>query len=148
MFKRIIRVSILSICIGGLLGACSPGQKTDITPDNAGKVQLLNTFRLPESPVGEFNRCSLAFSPDGSLLAGSCSNRVPVWDVGSGKVKYTLYEGFQSQIVDCQFNTDGRTIACGGYDLVITMFNAANGKPIGSLGSVHRQCARAALPAT
>ena len=102
-----------------------------ITIENAHKVQLLRTLRIPGYQRGQLSQCSLAFNPDGSLLIGACGkNQVPIWDVQSGFLLRTLYNS-PVQIVSCVFSPDGKFIACGGFDKVVTFWNAITGEKIG-----------------
>ena len=104
-----------------------------ITVENAENIQLLRTMRIPDYKKGRISQCSLAFSPDNRLLVGACGkNQVPVWDVQSGFILRMLYDT-PEQIVACAFSQDGKTIACGGFDQTITLWNAITGEKAGSL---------------
>ncbi len=95
---------------------------------DADEVALLQTLEIPNYQRGRISQCSLDFSPDGSRLVGACGrNPVPVWDVQSGELLFTLYDGSE-QIVACDFSPNGRTIACGGFDQLISFWDAATGK--------------------
>jgi WD40 repeat protein len=50
---------------------------------------------------------SLAFSPDGRLLAGGGVINLLLWDVGSGQVK-RLYPQSSGEAVDVRFSGDGK----------------------------------------
>jgi WD40 repeat protein len=103
-----------------------------ITVETADKVQLLRTMKIPGYQRGRVSQCSLAFSPDDHLLVGACGkNQVPVWDVQSGFLLRALYDT-PEQIVSCAFSPDGKFIACGGFDKIITFWNAITGEKIGS----------------
>jgi WD40 repeat protein len=87
---------------------------------------------IPDYDEGQLSQCSLAFSPDSRLLVGACGeNRVPVWDVHSGRLVFTLYDT-PVQIVTCAFSPDGKLIACGGFDHTVTLFDATTGEAMGS----------------
>jgi WD40 repeat protein len=106
-----------------------------ITVENAGRVRLLRTLPLPGYGKGEISQCSVAFSPDGTMLAGACGiNLLPVWDVASGLVRFELYPTRQ-QNVACAFAPDGETLATGGFDQTITLWNAVTGALVRELGS-------------
>ncbi|MGB8251571.1 MAG: WD40 repeat domain-containing protein [Anaerolineaceae bacterium] len=119
------------------LGDASPLPVQElITFDNAGSVVLLRSLDIPDYLRGELSQCSLDFSPDGQLLVAACGlNAVPVWDVNSWEVRYSLYKDDPAQIVACAFSPDGKSIACGGFDNVITLWNVASGERIRELGS-------------
>jgi WD40 repeat protein len=102
-----------------------------ITAQNAEKIRLLRTMKIPNYSKGQISQCSLAFSPDGRLLVGACGkNQVPVWDVQSGFLLRMLYAA-PVQIVACAFSSDGNFIACGGFDKTVTFWNASTGEKIG-----------------
>jgi WD40 repeat protein len=99
-----------------------------ITSANASEVTLLRTLEIPGYKSGSISQCNTAFSPDGILLLGVCGqNAIPVWEIKSGKMLYTLDPG-GAQTVTCSFSPDGNTIACGGFDKNVTFWNAATGE--------------------
>jgi WD40 repeat protein len=62
-----------------------------ITFANAKDVRLLKTLPIPDFAVSSLSQCSVAFSPDGKLLSGVCyKSIVPVWDVSTGRLLFTL----------------------------------------------------------
>jgi WD40 repeat protein len=106
-----------------------------ITSENAEKTSLLLTLDIPDHLPVTASQCSVAFSPDGRLLVGSCGrNPIPVWDVQSGSILFQLYKDEPKQIVACDFSPDGSIIACGGVDKIITFWNAETGEKISEFG--------------
>jgi formylglycine-generating enzyme required for sulfatase activity len=97
-------------------------------------VRLLATLQI--RPYTFYpSQCSVAFSPDGSLLAGACGvSRVPIWDVPSLQLRHTLYDMGQ-RTVSCEFSPDGQMLACGGCDGPIGIWNPEDGEKIKDLGS-------------
>jgi WD40 repeat protein len=77
---------------------------------------------------------SLAFSPDGSRLAGVSKNNIKAWAVDSGKEVYTLPGSTQDASAVC-YSPDGQWIATGSWQDVRTLdkpgevrvWNAATG---------------------
>jgi WD40 repeat protein len=83
---------------------------------------------------------SLAFSPDGKLLASGSYLEVTLWDVQTGSVKQKL-TGFADRVVALAFNKDGKLLATGGgaptEDGEVKVFDVATGKPVVELKSGH-----------
>jgi WD40 repeat protein len=112
--------------------AGSPSSSWPISTQNADQVRLLRTLEIPGYNKARVSQCSVHFSPDGSRLVGACgSNPVPVWYVNSGKLLYSL--DTDTQVVVCDFSPNGGTIACGGFDTVITLWDAETGKKAGEI---------------
>lgn len=62
----------------------------------------------------------LDFSPDGKILAG-CGREVYLWDVKTGKLIDTL-TGHINQVYTIAFSPDGKTLASGGWDSTIIIW--------------------------
>jgi WD40 repeat protein/tRNA A-37 threonylcarbamoyl transferase component Bud32 len=67
---------------------------------------------LRSEPVGSID--SIAFSPDGSLLAVSLGPTVKLWDITEGVVRNTLACDERMGRIALVFTPDGRTLAAGG----------------------------------
>ncbi len=74
---------------------------------------------------------SLAYSPDGKILASGSYQEVIFWDADSGAVKQKL-TGFADRVVAMAFSPDGKYLATGGgaatEDGEIKIFEVADGK--------------------
>jgi WD40 repeat protein len=76
---------------------------------------------------------SLAFSPDGGLLAaaGGAPGRLGelrLWDVRSRRLVRAL-QGHRDAIYSVAFSPDGRTLAAASYDRLVSLWSVAGGAP-------------------
>lgn len=81
---------------------------------------VMATFDTRSNSVIE----SLAFSPDGLLLANGesyATNLVRLWEVDSGELLRTL-EGHESGVVDLRFSPDSLFLASGSYDGLVRLW--------------------------
>lgn len=71
---------------------------------------------------------SIAFSPDGQLLAsGSNDQTIRLWDVQTGQCLKTL-SGHSSWVQSIAFSPDGQLLASGSNDQTIRLWNAQTGQ--------------------
>ncbi|GMW00605.1 MAG: hypothetical protein AMXMBFR84_17420 [Candidatus Hydrogenedentota bacterium] len=80
---------------------------------------------------------TLAFSPDGALLAAAGgrpgrSGEIKVWNVSTGELVRTI-EGHDDNILDIAFSPDGSRLASASYDKTIGVWEVASGAQVHAL---------------
>jgi WD40 repeat protein len=113
--------------------AFSPDGKTLASAGGDGTARLWDLTQEPPAaplvlrdPGGYLT--SLAFSPDGRFLATACGElggSLTLWEVASRKI-LRRYSG-QSHPQDVAFSPDGKTLAAGGKDHQIRLWDVASG---------------------
>jgi WD40 repeat protein len=121
-----------------VLGADGGTSLWEITP----RFRLAATFGakpddpldISESPLID-RVLSLAFSPDGTLLASgggepSRSGEIIFWNVPAGTVAKALPDAHSDTVFDLEFSRDGQQLVSGGADKFVKLFDVAAGKLI------------------
>jgi len=82
--------------------------------------------RLTFKANAPYHIVSLAFSPDGKLLA-SADNTIRIWDVQTGTM--LRFGQIESKAVqNIKFSLDGKSLAAGGSDYAVRLLDVATGK--------------------
>ena len=83
---------------------------------------------------------SLAFSPDGKLLATAHDdNNARLWEIPSGNLKATL-KGHANSVMGVTFSPDGKTLATGSYDRKVKLWNIATQQEVATLEPLPGSC--------
>jgi WD40 repeat protein len=76
---------------------------------------MSNIFEGQEDFVG-----SVAFSPDGTMIASGCDDTIKLWNL-EGRLLKTFF-GHQGCVLSVAFSPDGTTIASGSDDTTIRLW--------------------------
>ena len=117
----------------------APAQTTTLpVSDSPHPSPTLKPTPLPTTPLSsrqyrrtlarhDANVTSVAFSPDGELLASADANgMVNVWRVRDGALLYSL-EAHARAVTDVTFSPDGRNLVSGGKDGFVKLWLAKSG---------------------
>jgi len=110
---------------GSRLAAAIGGNGVYIWDSHTG-AQLVNWQIPSDNPDEAWPLCAMAFSPDGSLLAGMNMDEVFLWNATDGRLERTLNPNGGSDPCGLDFSQDGRILAAA-HGQRLTLWNVNDG---------------------
>ena len=130
---RLARRAVVDAGVGEISGACfSPdGERLAIASfEDAVRIWDLRTLRqtqLIRSPLGMI--WGVEYSPDGSLLALWGEEGLGLWGTDSE----SFVRSNRTRLLVARFSPDGRTLATGGWDGTIKLWDVSTGEELHSV---------------
>ena len=90
-------------------------------------------FGLPDGAIARFGKGSIrgiTYSPDGTQIAVSTFNGVWIYDARTGEERNLLTGKDEERFVSAAYSSDSKTIATGGVDGRVQLWNTSTGKTI------------------
>ena len=117
----------------------SPDGKTLVSLDNTARIWDVTSHKLLNTLLGKMSIASVAYSPDGSILAcGTYDNTIHLFETDTWQSS-TTFEGHKESVITVVFSPDGKTLASGASDNTIRLWNPMTGEQIYKLKG-HEDC--------
>jgi WD40 repeat protein len=108
-----------------MLAASAMGDGTEIRDVRTGR-------RIARLPTDDLAR-SVAFSPDGSLVAtGQYDGRILLWSTSTWQRVGRAVEAHEGRVITLGFSRDSRTLASASEDGTVRLWDVGTQTPIGS----------------
>lgn len=138
-FRQIKQTILLIILI--LLAGCAPIRQSESTLEDDSKNKEPKVTVLLERILqgGQTAIWSVAFSPDGKLLAGGAGldKTITIWEVDSSKILRRLKEPLSFFAFNLTFSPDGKTLACSYPDeLIFKIWDVESGQVLRTLKAI------------
>jgi WD40 repeat protein len=124
---------------GKILACGGPNNESTIRLYAAASGRELRRIRAARS--GTLNPCTMAFSPDGKLLATESDRSFALWEVATGKkTGLGTWEYLREQLDSVAFSPDGRTLAWAAAHSELALWQLPPGQRHRKLPQVGVRC--------
>ncbi len=90
-------------------------------------LAIVDNRSIIDVPTGGYPAAKIAFSPDGTKIAGAMGDRtVRIWDAATGRALRVI-RGHTDLVMDVAFSPDGTQLASASYDKTVRVWDLASG---------------------